>query len=476
MTFAQFLLILRARKWLVLGVFAFVVLGVVGASLVWTKKYTGEASVVIDVKPDPVSMVLNPAAAAPSFMATQIDIMSSDRVTLRVIRDLKLAQDPSSREQWQNDGEGKGTLEQYLVEYLQKFLDIRPSRESNVISIAYRSPDPKFAAALANAFAQAYIATTLELRTNSAQNFKNFFDAQTKEARDSLERAQAKLSAYQQEKGIIATDERLDVENARLIELSSQLTQLQAIRGESASREQQAQGAKADRLQEVINNPVIGGLKVDINRAEAKLQELAQRLGDANPQVIEAKANITELRARLDAETKRISSGVGVSNTINQAREGQVRASLEAQRTRIMQMKAVRDEGVVLQREAENAQKMYDSLIARVSQTALEAQNTQSYANILTVAQPPAQHSSPRLLLNAVLAIFVGLFLSVGVALLLEMLDRRVRSPEDIAHALGLPVIGVVPTPTAKRYKPALSAASFKPRPAAELPWMDRPA
>lgn len=475
MTFAQFLLILRARKWLALGVFAFVVVSVVGISLAWTKKYTGEASVVIDVKPDPISVMLNPAAASPSFMATQIDIMNSDRVALRVIRDLKLAENPAIREQYANESDGKGTIEQFLVQFLQKYLDIRPSRESNVINIAYRSPEPTFAAAVANAFAQAYIATTLELRTNPAQNFKNFFDLQTRDARESLEKAQSKLSAYQQEKGIIATDERLDVENSRLIELSSQLTQLQAISAESSSKEVQARGAKADRLQEVITNPVIGGLKVDLSRAEAKLQELVQRLGEANPQVVETRANIAELRNKLDAETARISSGVGVSNTINRAREGEVRASLEAQRAKILQMKAVRDEGMVLQREVENAQRVYDGLAARMSQTSLEAQNTQSYASILTVAQPPAEHSSPRLLLNVLLSIFVGIFLAVGAALILELIDRRVRSPYDAAFALGLPVIGVVPLPTARRYKPALSVVSPKPR-VADLPWNDRAA
>jgi len=476
MTFAQFLLILRARRWLALGVFAFIVVGVVVASLLWPKKYTGEASVVIDVKPDPVSAMINPAAAAPSFMATQIDIMNSDRVALRVIRDLKLANDPAIREQWQTDGEGKGTLEQYIITFLQKYLDIRPSRESNVINIAYKSPDPKFAAVLANAFAQAYVATTLELRTNPALNFKNFFDSQIKEARSALEAAQSKLSAYQQEKGIIATDERLDVENARLVELGSQLTQLQAISAESTSKEVQAQGAKADRLQEVINNPVIGGLKVDISRAEAKLQELSQRLGDANPQVTEIKANIAELRSRMDAETRRISSAVGVSNTVNKSREGQVRAALDAQRAKILQMKAVRDEGAVLQREVENAQRAYDNLGLRMSQTTLEAQNTQSYANILTVAQPPAEHSSPRILLNSVLAVFLGIFLAIGSALVMEMADRRVRSPQDAAAALGLPVIGFIPTPTAKRYKLAWSAMAVKPRAVAELPWNDRTA
>lgn len=454
MTFSQFLLILRARWRLAFGIFAFIVTAAVVFSLVWPKKYTGEASVVVDVKPDPISVMLNPAATAPSFMATQLDIMTSDRVALRVIRDLKLAENREIREQWLDDGEGKGTVEQYLITYFfQKYLDIRPSRESNVIVINFKSPDPTFAAAMANAFARAYIATTLELRTNPAQNFKAFFDTQTKDARDALERAQAKLSAYQQEKGIVATDERLDVENARLAELSSQYTQLQAISADSSSREKQAQGAKADRLQEVLSNPVIAGLKVDLTRSEARLQELVQRLGDANPQVVETRANIAELRKRIDAETVRISSGVGVSNTINRAREGEIRAALDSQRNKILQMKVVRDEGMVLQREVENAQRVYDSLVARMSQTSLEAQNTQSYASILTEALPPAEHSSPRLLLNTFLSVFIGVFLGVGAALIREMIDRRIRSAEDLAATLGLPVIGMVPAPGTKRYR-----------------------
>jgi hypothetical protein len=68
-------------------------------------------------------------------------------------------------------------------------------------------------------------------------------------------------------KGIIAADERLDVENARLAELSSQLVQIQAISSESGSRQQQAQGASGDRMQEVLNNPLIGGLKADLTRS-----------------------------------------------------------------------------------------------------------------------------------------------------------------------------------------------------------------
>jgi len=451
MTFGQFLSILRARKWAALLVFALVVTTTVALSLLLPKQYDGSASVVIDVKPDPVSAMAFPSMALPSFMATQVDILTSDRVALKVIRDLKLTESPQIREQWQTEGEGKGTLEQWLIELLKKKLDVKPSRESNVIQITYRAEDPRFAAGLANAFAKAYIDTTLELRVDPAKQFSSFFVAQSKEARDALERAQGKLSAFQRDKGIINADERLDIENARLMELSSQLVQIQAVSSESGSRQAQAQGAQADRTQEVLNNPLISGLKADLTRSEARLQELNAKYGDKHPQVIEAKANIAELRSRIDAEVRRVSGGVGVTNTINKQREAQIKRELDAQRAKLLQLKAVRDQSQVLVREVENAQRAYDGVMARLNQTAMESQANQSYANLLTQAQPPAEHASPKLLLNTLLAVFLGVLLAVGVALLLELKDRRVRAPEDIINALGLPVLGVLPKPGAKR-------------------------
>ena len=452
MTFGQFLSILRARKWAALLVFVLVVATTVAVSLLLPKQYDAAASVVIDVKPDPLQAMAFPSMAMPSFMATQVDILTSDRVALKVIRDLKLLDNPQLREQWQTEAEGKGTIEQWLIDLLSKNLKVKPSRESNVIEIGYRSPDPRFAAGLANAFAAAYIATTLELRVDPAKQFSSFFVAQSKDARIALEVAQAKLSDFQRSKGIIAADERLDVENARLAELSSQLVQLQAIASESSSRQQQAQSAAGDRMQEVLNNPLIGGLKADLTRNEARLQELNSKFGVNHPQVVEAKANINELRTRIDAEVRRVTGGVGVTNTINRQREAQVKRELDAQRSKLLQMKAVRDQGQVMVREVENAQRAYDSVMARLNQTAMESQANQSYANLLTTAQPPAEQASPKILLNTALSIFLGTLLAVGVALLLELRNRRVRAPEDVITALGLPVLGVLPKPTAKRF------------------------
>ncbi len=173
-------------------------------------------------------------------------------------------------------------------------------------------------------------------------------------------------------------------------------------------------------------------------------------MGDNNPQVIEAKASSAELRSRMDIEVKRVTGGVTVSNSINKQREAQVRADLETQRGKVLRLKAVRDEAAVLSRDVENAQRSYDAVLARLNQATLESQSTQNQVNILTRAVPPAEPSSPKILLNSLLSIFVGGVLAVAVALGLEMADRRIRANADILDVLGLPVLGTLPHPNAK--------------------------
>lgn len=445
MTFRQFLSILFARRKLFASVLLLVVLMTLVVSLLLPKKYTAVASVVLDVKPDPVSAIAFQSAISPALIATQIDIIQSDRVARKVVRSLKLAEVPQIRQQWAEEKRPDGDIETWLIELFQKDLEVKPARESSVISVTYRARDPRFAAALANAFVQAYVETTLELRTDPAKQYSAFFDGRVKEAREALEKAQARLSAYQSEKGIIANDERLDVENQRLNELSSQLVALQALAAESGSRQTQAQGQSGERLQEVLNNPLIAGLKADVARAEARLQELSAKLGDSHPQVLETRANINELRKRIDQETGRVTGGVTVSNTINKQRESDVRASLEAQRAKVLRLKAVRDEGSVIVREVENAQRAYDAVLARFTQTNLESQATSSNVNVLTPAVAPLEHSSPKLLLNVILSVFLGAFLAAGIVLGAELRDRRIRDSDDIGALLGLPLLGLLP-------------------------------
>lgn len=447
MNISQFIAILRARWVLVCAILATSVVVTIVISLMLPKQYTSTASVVVDPKPDPVASALYGGMMNPAFMATQVDVIQSDRVAARVVRSLKFTDNPQILEQWRAETGGQGSVEGWLVEAFQKNLDVKPSRESNVIAISYRAADPKFAAVLANAFVQAYAEIVLELKVDPARQYSSYFDTRVKAAREDLESAQSKVSAFQKAKSIIATDERFDVENQRLSDLSAQLVTVQAQATDSSSRQNVAAGGAGERMQEVLGNPVVSGLQADLARSEARLQELSARYGDAHPQVIEIKANINELRKRIDGETRKITGGVSVSNNINQQRVAELRVALEAQRAKVLQMKAVRDDGQVLVRDADNAQRNYDLMVARLNQSSLESQVTQSYVSVLTQATPSLKPSSPRILINTFLSIFAGSFLAIGAAYLAEVLDRRVRVIEDVMSLIGLPVIGVLPKP-----------------------------
>ncbi|WP_423595118.1 chain length determinant protein EpsF [Roseateles sp. MS654] len=437
--------IIRARWSLVVLVIALTTLTALGVSLMLPKRYVAAASVVVDAKPDPVSALIYPGLASPAFMNTQVDVIASDRVALRVVRDLRLTELPELRQQWQ-EAQLEGTMEQWVADGLRGNMDVKPSKESNVLTVTYKSPSPQVAATMANAFVKAYLATSLDLRVEPARQYAGYFDIQAKTALEKLEAARAKLSAYEREHGILASDERMDVETARLNELSSQLVGLQALSSESGSRQGQA-ARGADTLPDVLANPVVSQLKADVSRAEAQLQQLSTRYGDNHPQVIEAKAAVADTRAKLRAETSRVTGAVAATNNINKQREAETRAQLDAQREKVAKLKLARDEASGLMREVESAQRAYENITTRLNQTSLESQTTQSNVNVLTEATPPRAPASPRIGLNTALAFVAGVILAVGIALLLELRDRKVRDADDVMAVLPLPMLGVLPAP-----------------------------
>jgi chain length determinant protein EpsF len=434
MTLRQITDIVKARYKIAAAFFVAILVVVLAATFLLPAKYTASAAVVIDAKsPDPLNGMTLQSSLLPGYLATQTDIIKSERVVLKVIRDLGLAQNEPMRAQWQDATNGAGSFESWLSGLLVRNLDIVPSRDSSVINIEYTAADPRFASAMANAFVKAYMDVTLELRVEPAKRFTALFNEQAKQSRDALEKAQNRLSEYQRAKGIIATDERLDVETARLNELSNQLVVLQAITAESSSRKANA-GANAA---EVLNNPVVAGLKADLSRLEARLKETAAVFGSAHPNVAQLQANINELKLRIDAEVSRVQTSIGITNNVNVSRESQIKRALEDQRKKVLELKQQRDEASVLLTDVANAQRAYELLQARYAQTSLESQSNQTNVSLLKVATPPAEPSSPKTALNLVVGLLLSGMVAVGVALLMESVDKRVRHVEDLSDLPG---------------------------------------
>ncbi len=440
----QFLLILLARKKIILTTLLVTVLLALGWSLVQPKTYKATASVLLNYKGvDPLTGLTMPGQLLPGYMATQIDIISSENVALRVVDALRLASSPAVVQQFNEANDGRGSLRHWLADLLLKKLEITPSRESSVVQISFKGADPVFAAAVANAFADQYQQVSVQLKTEPMKKTSSYFNEQTKQLRDNLEAAQARLSKYQQEKGIVSLDNnRVDVELSRLNELSAQLTAAQAAAMEGSSRERMAgNGASSP---DVANNPLIQNLRVSLASAQAKLAESASRYGSNHPNYQSLKAEVDKLRGELNGAVASVSRSVGGNAQVLRQREAELREALAAQKTRVLELNRARDELGVLLKDLESAQRAFDAASQRFSQTRIEAQAEQSDISVLNPAVAPMEPSSPRVLLNTLVSILLGTILGVGLALLLELLNRPVRSAGDVKDMLGIPVLGTI--------------------------------
>lgn len=449
MNIRQFLLILLARKRLIVGTLLATVLLALGWSLVQQKTYTATASVLLNYKGvDPLTGLTMPGQLMPGYMATQMDIIGSKNVALRVVDSLQLASSPAVVRQFQEATEGKGTVRDWLADLLLKKLQIMPSRESSVVEISFDGADPAFAAAVANAFAGEYQKATVQLKTEPAKNASTYFNEQTRQLRDNVEAAQARLSKYQQEKGIVSLDNnRVDVELSRLNDLSAQLVVAQAAAMEASSRERAAGSAATGapiNSPDVANNALIQNLRVTLANAEAKLAEASSRYGRNHPQYQSASAEVAKLRSELGSAVGTVTRSVGANADVLRQREAELQAELAAQKTRVLELNRTRDELGVMLKDLDSAQRAYDSASERFSQTRIEAQSEQSDISVLNPATAPLEPSGPRVLLNTLVSILLGTILGVGLALMLELVNRPVRSSGDVRDMLGIPVLGAI--------------------------------
>jgi chain length determinant protein EpsF len=450
MSFNQFLVILRARWQIAVGIFLAVVILIAFASLIWPKQYTATASIVIDSKSDPVAagggagMGGQPPA---TYVNTQADIIASERVAQRVVKTLKLDQQPEARKLW-----AKGTDDDISVTIatllLEKKLIVAPAHDSpthasNVIDISVQWSDPVTAAALANGFAQAAIETNIELKVEPAKQYASWFDQRSRALRADLEAKQKMLSDFQSKNGIVATDEKLDVESARLAELSTELVAIQGQRQDSQSRQRQV-GADINSLPEVLQSPVIQTLKAALSQSEAKRPDIASRLGKNHPDYQAVEGEIANLRSRIAQESANIAASLGSTTQVNVRRENDIRQALEAQKKRVLELKYQHDQASIFQSDVTSAQRDLDEVTQRLAQSNLESLTQQTNVVQLSSAFVPKRPSSPKLIINLILAVFLGAVAGIGAAVAAEMRNRRVREDEDMLEILGVPLLGKI--------------------------------
>ena len=437
MNLRQYFFMFRVRWRLALGLMLATVALAVPVILVLPKQYTASTSLGVETRsPDAITTLL-----MPTNLASQEEIIRSERVMRAVIQTLGFDADPSLRETWQQAGGGRGRFEDWLAERLQRRLTVIPSRRGdNIITIQYRAFSPAEAAAAANAFARHYADAAIQMKVEPARQYARWFGEQNRKLRAELEAAQARLSAFQREKGIGIRDENLGAETERLASLAARLTAVQTEAVDARSKLRTG----GDALPEVMQNTVVQGLRADILRLEAKLRDAGANFGANHPQYRAMQAELGELKARLEAETRHVVRGVSATRSVSGDKEREVKAALEAQRRKLLAMRTDRDQLAVLERDVEAAKQAYETAERRFTQSNLESHATQSNVFVIRPAIEPLEPSFPKVKLYILASILFGALLGTGAAHMLETLDRRVRCVDDVAVLMRMRVLSVV--------------------------------
>jgi uncharacterized protein involved in exopolysaccharide biosynthesis len=156
-------------------------------------------------------------------------------------------------------------------------------------------------------------------------------------------------------------------------------------------------------------------------------------------------SELAEMKARLVAESSHVASGYTATSAVGRSREAELREAIDAQKKKVLVMRSERDEIAVLVRDVDTAKRAYEAVTNRFNQTSLESQVTQTNVAVLTPAIEPIDPTFPKPMPVMMLMLAaLGIVLGCGAAFGLEMIDRRIRSPEDLAEMLQLPVLAVI--------------------------------
>ncbi len=446
MSFSTFLRILQARWFSVFSVTMLSLIGAAVLTLNLPKTYKATAELLIDGSgQDPISGQVMPAQRMSAYIATQSEVMSSRNVVNKVIDRLALLDRPELQHIYMEKTAGMMPKRQWLQIFLSQHLSVANKRDSNVMSVEMALTDPTLAAELADAFADAYIDTNLELRTEPAKRIAVWYDQQLAELRQKLGKAQEALTTYQEKYGIVAVNERLDLETTRLSELSSMLVAAQGQRLDNQSRRQQLNNSDNTIPADLLGNPLTKELRSNLAKAQAKLDELSTQVGARHPQYIQASREVAALKAQLSHNLELLGGSIRSSAALSENLEKQLTAELATQKKRVLKLNRTRDELSLLKQELNSAQSAYNSALDRSTQTQLESRLAMTDIAVLNSADIPLRPSSPNPTLNLLVATTLGFLLGIAIALMREWADQRVRNSEELEERLGLPVLANIP-------------------------------
>ena len=461
--------------------FVLVMLGTFAA----TPLYQGTTQVIIEkAAPNALATTYRTYGDNPEFYETQFQLIQSHAVALRVVRMLSLEDNydtylgsyehPSifklvrkgvrmvvakvkavmglpKAEGPQGELENlKWTKADLIAEKIRAGIDVEPIQNSRIVAINYLSPNPEFAALVANTIAKAYLEETLEIKMEAIRRTLGWMTQKAEEERVKLDASEKKIQDYSRANNLITLENRVAVLPEQLSQVGTELVRAQTRREEAEALYNKVKNigrnsAVAETIPAIASDPAIRTLQTQILDAEQNIMQLSGKYGEKHPVMIKALGDLKVLKEKMAQEIARSIQSIKNEYELARSTENALHAQMQKSKSEAQRANENFIQYQALNREKETNQQLYDALLAKIKEQTVTGEN-QPVVNFWVVekASIPDSPAQPRKGINALLGLAVGLFGGVGLAFLTEYLDNTVKDPEEAEITLGTPVLGTV--------------------------------
>jgi len=448
-----------------------VFISVVVATLKATPLYRATAQVYIDPG---VSSQLNfqqmPYYQSDNsvYLETQIGILKSETIAMKVIHDLELDK--------QMSGRGKGILSlsgllgifgveaeelgdeppqettSKMVKGFLSRLQVTSLKNSNLVLVSYEAEDPRLAANVVNTTVEHFIDQNLEMKIAPARDAMNWLNEKLDEIRYRMTESASELQDFKQERELIVTGEKqANISLQALSQLNSKALAAEADRYEAEVRYQQVKDYVGDRdkllsLPAVIDNRLIQDLKRKRTDLTKDISELSKKYGPKHPQMKRLKDELETLDDQLDTEIILIVSSIKNEYDAALRAEQTLKEALARQKAEAMNYERRSTEFELMKQDVDTSRQIYDAVLRKFEESNLMGNVNMSNVQFIDRAIPPTKPYKPKKTTNILLGLIAGIVTGVAFAFAFEYLDNTFKTPEDIEEYLGLPFLGMVPT------------------------------
>lgn len=322
-------------------------------------------------------------------------------------------------------------------------VSVEPVRNSRLVKVSVVNVNAAQAARIANAIAQSFIALGVERRAQSSVYAKTFLEDQLKATKARLEESERTLNDYAKTNSILTLDEKTNVINQTYTDYSAALGRVEQDRLKAEAL-YNAVASNPESAPQVLDSKTVQAYKEQRAKIEADYLTNLAVYKPEFPKMLQLKAQISELDARIKAEVASVLVYMKGQYEAAKRQEDQVRALLQGTRREVL---LTQDKSVdlnLLKRELDTNRQLYDGLLQRLKEVGVTSGVTANNILVVDAANTPLFPISPNLKKNAGIGLLAGLLLAVGFIFMREQLDDSIHRADEIESKLGLPLLGII--------------------------------